>query len=483
MKEQHIIKDRIKPPLHRYPPSSNIPQLPKIEPGDAVITFLSKSWSARVIRHKHIKCLRQIITPLLETDSLPRDFDQVLFEHVVVEQGDLTELAIPFRLCFQDVFFLDGLHLNHSRFTHLDVSGYVGDALSLTETKGQPIVSLANLQADQIYISGGEGLDCFDISTSTIGSLTFASTTIKRHITLHDNVSILDGLWLEALSVDQEVNLIRCTIHTFFRIHNVRCSGNIQLVVSDLNAPLSTRSSSCVKLSLSESMCSGRLDFRNLSFQEIDVSNTTITGQLLLNLSQLQRGKDSEVFAVKRRKKWDISPCLSPQRSSTLGEQVTVAEQLIVLRENFRRIPIAEKQEQYCAYHLADAAWGLHYWPPLAKITRWFAKYCFGYLLLPLRIIRTMIFLMGLFTCLYIGLIGLRVGNLLFSDGRSIFCEGVLFGMGRSLYFSIVTFLTLSYGDIYPVGFLKALAPIEALTGLVVVTLFTVSIARRLFRW
>lgn len=483
MKEEHTIKDPIKPPFHSYQPSSDIPSLPEIKPEEAVATLRNKDWSARVIRNRHIKCLRQIITPLLETDSLQQNFDQVCFTGVVIEQADLTELEIPFRLSFSNAFFLDGLHLNHSRFTHLDVSGYIRYALSLTETKGQPIVNLTNLQADQIYIYGGEGLDCFGISTSTVGSLTLASTTIKRHITLHNNVNILDGLWLEDLSIEQEVNLIQCAVHTFFRIHNVRCSGNIQLVVCDLNAPLSTRSSSCTKLSLSESNCSGRLDFRNLSFQELDVSNTTVNGQLLLNLNQLQRKKDSATLTMRRLSRWDVPPCLSPQRSYTLREWVPVAEQLIVLRENFRRIPTAVHQEQYCAYQLADFTWGLHYGLLLDKMTHWIAKWSFGYLLLPLRIICTMIVLIGLFTYLYVMLIGYGIANLVFSNGRPIFNDGVLFGIGRSLYFSVITFSTLGYGDIYPIGFLKAIAATEAFTGVIIITLFSVSLARKLFRW
>lgn len=483
MKEQHFIKDRIKPPLHSYQPSSDIPRLLEIKPEDAVAILQSKKWSARVIRNRHIKCLRQIIIPLLETDSLPQDFDQVCFTGVVIEQADLTELEIPFRLSFSNAFFLDGLHLNHSRFTHLDVSGYIGYALSLTETKGQPIVNLANLQADQIYVYDGEGLDCFGISTSTIGSLTLASTTIKRHITLHDNVNILDGLWLEDLSIEQEVNLIQCAVHTFFRIHNVRCSGNIQLAVCELNVPLSTRSSSCTKLSLSESNCSGRFDFRNLSFQELDVSNTTIAGQLLLNLNQLQRKKDSATLTMRQLSKWDVPPCLSPQQSYTLRESVSVAEQLIILHNNFKQIPIAEQQERYCAYQLADLTWGLRLGMPLTQIFQWLAKQGFGYLLLPWRIIRTMITLIGLFTYLYILPFGFKGTDLVFSEGTSIFNDGVLFGIYRSLYFSIITFSTLGYGDIHPVGFLKALASIEAFAGLVIITLFGVCIARRLFRW
>lgn len=482
MQEQHTIKDRIKPPFHSYPPSSEIPHLPILEPEEAVVTLMHKDLSRRVIKNRHVKCLREIITTLIETKPISQDFDEVVFQNLVIEQGDLTELVIPFELYFLDSFFLNGLHLNHSHFVRLDISGYIGYALSLTETKGQPKINLNNVQADQVYVYGGEGLEFLDVSISNIGRLTLASTTIKRQIFLRDTVNILDGLGLENLSVEQDVNLIQCSVHTFFRIHNVHCSGDIKLIVCDLNAPLSTKDSSCVKLSLSESKCSGRLDFRNLSFQEIDLSNTIVAGQLFLNLSQLQRRTDAKAFFVGRSKNWDTPPCLSPQKSYTLRESVSIAEQLIVLRENFRRIPIAGQQEEYCAYQLADAAWEFsHGW--IAKCIYWIAKKGFGYLLLPLRVVLTMIAIVVLFGVFYAVLTRLGVGNLVFSDGKSISQDGVLLSILRSLYFSVVTFSTLGYGDIHPVGLLKAFAATEAFTGLTVAGLFTVSLARRIFRW
>jgi len=483
MKEQHTIKDRIKPPLHLYPPSQPIPDLPKIEPQEALVTLMNKEWTARVVKGRRITCLRQIITSLINTDSLPQDFDQVLFDYVVVEEADLTELVIPFKLHFQNTFFLNGLHLNHSKFHFLNVSGYIGYGLSLTETSGQPIVGLANLQADQIHVYGGEGLDCFDVSTSTIGSLTLASTTIKRHISLHDHVDILDGLWIEDVSVEHGVNLWRCTVETFFRIHKVCCSKNIELEVCDLRAPLRTLNSSCSKLSLNESKCSGRLDFRNLYFHEIDLSNTIITGQVLLNLQQIQRKENKGSPPEKPFRRWDIPPCLSPQRGNTLGEPVTIAEQLIVLRENFRRIPTAGPQEQYCSYQLMDASWTISHPSVLSNIARWIAKWGFGYLLLPWRIVLTMAVLIALFTCLYIVLPIFCVGHLVFSDGRFVFQDGIVFSIARSLYFSVVTFSTLGYGDIYPVGYLKLVAAVEAFIGLIVAAIFVVSLTRKIFRW
>lgn len=485
MEEHHTIKDRVKPPFHRYSPPHPPPDLPKIETDGAVNICLSKNKFERHIDGFEIHSLRQIVTALLETDSLPQDFDEVFFKDVVIEEADLTELVIPFKLHFLNAYFLDGLHLNHSSFTMLTVSGYVGDTLSLSETKGQPTVSLGNLQADQIYVYGGEGLDSFEVSNSTIGRLTVSTTTIKRDISLHDSVDILDGLWLADLSVGHGINLWRCTIReAYFRIHNVSCVCNMEIEVCNLQAPLSTRVSSCMKLSLNESKCSGRLDFRNLSFQEIDVANTTVTGQLLFNLEQLQLGEHSRhrLFRLTPRG-WDIPPRLSPQHTNTLREPITVAEQLIVLHKNFLKDPTAEQQERYCAYHLMNATWGQPHPSGLDRFTRWVSKWGFGYLLLPWRILRTMVGLIMLFTLFYVILIAYDCGNLAFSGGKHVFQDGVLCGVGRCLYFSVVTFSTLGYGDIHPVSWLKPVATIEALTGLVVTAVFAVSWARRLFRW
>jgi len=447
--------------------------------------LLNRDWSERCLRNCKIVSLRQIITALLEKDPLPKDFDQVAFDYVVIKEADLTNLVIPFKLHFQRVFFLDGLHLIGSSFDMLTVSGYNRGILSLTETKRQPSIAFQDLHVDEIRVGEGEGLDNFSVSTSTMGRLTISNTTIKRRIDLHDSVDILDGLWLKDLSVGDGISLRRCTVgETYFRIHNVNCSGNIEIEVSDLQAPLSTRDSSCVKLSLNESKCSGRLDFRNLSFQEIDVANTIVTGQLLFDLEQLRRSKDSRhrLFKLTLRG-WDILPRLSLQNTSTLREPITIAEQLITLRENFLKNPTAEQQERYCAYHLMDTTWGQPHPSWLDKFTRWVSKWCFGYLLLPWRILRTMVALIMLFTLFYIVLIECDCGNLVFSDGKLVFQDGVLRGIGRCLYFSVVTFSTLGYGDIHPVSWLKAVATTEAFTGLVVAAIFAVSLARRLFRW
>ena len=72
------------------------------------------------------------------------------------------------------------------------------------------------------------------------------------------------------------------------------------------------------------------------------------------------------------------------------------------------------------------------------------------------------------------------------SDGRMVAPDGTpgsYFGtLLNALYYSLVTFTTLGYGDIQPTGWLKALSAIEALTGAVFMALIVAVIARKWMR-
>jgi hypothetical protein len=53
---------------------------------------------------------------------------------------------------------------------------------------------------------------------------------------------------------------------------------------------------------------------------------------------------------------------------------------------------------------------------------------------------------------------------------------------GQCLYYSFVTFTTLGYGDIHPVGYSKIIASAEAFTGAFFIALFVVVFVRKMAR-
>jgi len=72
-------------------------------------------------------------------------------------------------------------------------------------------------------------------------------------------------------------------------------------------------------------------------------------------------------------------------------------------------------------------------------------------------------------------------GSVVNGDG-DLLIEGNVGDIWRAMYFSIVTFTTLGYGDYHPTGALKLVAAFEALVGAIMIAIVTVSIARQYLR-
>ena len=52
----------------------------------------------------------------------------------------------------------------------------------------------------------------------------------------------------------------------------------------------------------------------------------------------------------------------------------------------------------------------------------------------------------------------------------------------QALYFSVITFTTVGYGDITPTGMTKAMAMIEVFCGIFIVPIFIVGLSRKYLR-
>lgn len=146
------------------------------------------------------------------------------------------------------------------------------------------------------------------------------------------------------------------------------------------------------------------------------------------------------------------------------------AEQYNMLRDNFRTLPGREQEEDRCHYRYKDllrqGTSGHYVW----RFLDWAVyKWCLGYGIYTRRVLCTGIMVIALFALLY----WLAAGS------------DTIRGFDRhfnSLYFSAVTFTTIGYGDYAPRGWLRCVACVEGLLGLVLTAVFTVSFARKLIR-
>lgn len=78
--------------------------------------------------------------------------------------------------------------------------------------------------------------------------------------------------------------------------------------------------------------------------------------------------------------------------------------------------------------------------------------------------------------------IGVCATILLRQDSLAVSGKAVEASFGDALYFSLVTFTTLGYGDFHALGMMRFLAGAESFLGVILMSLFTVIVARKIIR-
>lgn len=119
--------------------------------------------------------------------------------------------------------------------------------------------------------------------------------------------------------------------------------------------------------------------------------------------------------------------------------------------------------------------------PSFGRVVSWLVDLFCGYGEKPLRVIAFSLCLISLLACCYF-LLGIRDGNTIVAFNANASVLENLLNFLTALYFSVVTFTTLGYGDLVPVGASRALAAIEAFMGSFTLALFVVVFVKKMTR-
>jgi hypothetical protein len=172
---------------------------------------------------------------------------------------------------------------------------------------------------------------------------------------------------------------------------------------------------------------------------------------------------------------------------STLVDQKTTFGHILKSERegnyHFASIEYKQLKEMYKNSSLHEIADQCHYKEMVSKrkITklihpaRW-ANYIFGDLLCKYGTSFTRVFLAGLVVVILCAFLFFEYESLQYHKA------GVVVSFWDSLYFSIVTFTTLGYGDFQAIGAMRFVAGLESFVGVALMSLFTVVIARRIIR-
>jgi hypothetical protein len=323
----------------------------------------------------------------------------------------------------------------------------------------------------------GEGKVSFRRTIMGNGDIIFQGVAFKGSFTIADSVCGNGEFNFEEADF-KEADL---TIHNVdFGIGKVSFYKSkirrLSLNGSQLNNYFDLRLSECQYLDLSDTVVKDILDIHPVEFlpkiAELNISGMRLLGRVYLDW------RESNVKKLIYNQK-------TPNRSKK--------EQFRILKENYSVTgQYSYEDEAYAEFKRTEALATLE--DQILKNPKMKPLYYTGYAAKwvifdkmgkfatdPLRVLVTMVITYFLFSFVYIILSQFGQAHIV----SSLFQEGdprILPNVQRAFYHSIVTFLTIGYGDYYPNGFFRWLSGIEGFVGLFEMSYFTVAFVRKILR-
>ena len=475
-----------KPPPHYYVKIKEVPEYPHIDGPGAAAIFLSEEWQDRSVRYKTIHSLQDLVRTFIECNRDLATYPQIHLSGVVIHDATLSGLCIPFDIFFDDALFLNGFNIRSCDLKRLVVRGKIAGQMSLVGVGGRSAISLENAEVDGLHIYDVD-IEMFSSRGTAIGSLCIGKMDGETRLSIHECVvqdAALIGeipnacsLWFSETQFGNAVNLNNVNV----------CRSLQEKKIAFYNCKLARelvfRNTACLLLDLKGSQCTGQIDLRGLTFETIDVLGVEIEGQLLLREEQLR--SNQRCFRLwPGAAKYDTPSRVVGDGADDDQSRHSVIDQLFLLRESFHKLPSLVDLEDYCAYRMMEATRK----PSGRRIWDLVRKYLLGYMIVTERILLTGLLAIILLVLVYGIFTGIGFGTLLQTNDttgvqESVFKDGIVVGLGRSLYFTTITFTTVGYGDMHPTGALKAVAMINALLGLLLASTFIASLVRRVYRW
>ncbi|MFT7157768.1 MAG: hypothetical protein ACI8Q1_002792, partial [Parvicella sp.] len=248
-------------------------------------------------------------------------------------------------------------------------------------------------------------------------------------------------------------------------------------------------------ISIKSAILSSYIDLRVNSCHTVDLSNTIIQ-----NILDFKKGVSAVeidrlyIYGVRNLGKlfinWDennVDKCICQQTKTSYKQK---AEQFRLLKEDFNTLGQYEDEDKaYIEFKRNELKNSVYVASKKGTISKAKAYANFGFQKLifdwmglyatsPIRVLVSVLLVYGFYSALYI----------LFelTNHGQISCIAVDMSAWEkiidSFYFSAVTFLTIGYGECTPTGFFKIIAPLEGLTGVFMMSYFTVAFVRKILR-
>lgn len=309
----------------------------------------------------------------------------------------------------------------------------------------------------------GDGYIVFDESEFQSGKVNFRSARFGKNDMSFKQVNFGDA---EVLFENVD-----------FGTGSVSFSQSVSKYISFKGAKLDVALDLCVKkadkIDLSETIVRDIIDLKTINHR-VNINTLYLNG--MRNLGRIIIDwEDNNVLQL-----------IKSQQKTTLYQK---AEQFNILKEDFHLSGKYEDEDK--AYILFKRYELMGDYDRMKRTggKEWlkFPNYAFRWLIFdkmglyatsPLRVLFSMLVIYILFSLIYLSLPHAEMGSIVNSVGAT---DGLSY-LQTCFYHSAITFLTIGYGDYYPVGISRGVSIVEGWMGLFLMSYFTVAFVRKILR-
>ncbi len=237
---------------------------------------------------------------------------------------------------------------------------------------------------------------------------------------------------------------------------------------------LDLRIASCQSIDLSDTIARDIIDLKPYEF-DLDIHTINFSGMRLIGRIFIDWDKNKVKQLIKNQK--DTTRWLKAEQFRTLKQNFNVTGQYNDEDKSyveFKRLESKALLTDAVKRNPLNAIWMYPLYIFKLIVFDWAGLYATN----PLRVIISMLTCYTFFSVLFMFLNLFTSAEIICSAGE----EKSLGIAGESFYFTVITFLTIGYGDYYPEGAIRWLSGIVGFTGLFLMSYFTVAFVRKILR-
>lgn len=322
----------------------------------------------------------------------------------------------------------------------------------------------------------GKGKVNFNRAVFGNGEVTFEASAAEGRVTFKKTAFGNGNLVFELAEYEKtELNLEKATFGTCNLSFFDGRFAKLILKGCQINHYLDMRVRKCPEIDLSDTIIRDIVDFKPYEF-DVEIGVLNISAMRLLGTVYID-WNNNNVYKI-----------ISSQKNTSLAEK---AEQFRVLKESFNATGQYNDEDiSYVWFKRYEAKaeflkikeqnnWKLLYEMP----AHYFKKIVFDHAGLyatdPFRVMLSMVVTYVTFSLIYAAVLAVGAGGIVSGLGDDHALIGII---GRSFYHSGITFLTIGYGDFYPMGAVRWLSNVEGFVGVFLMSYFTVAFVRKILR-